>query len=85
MAFEDAMVLCELLGDGGAIDAALARFEARRRERVARVQRASRERMEANRVRGPHACAVRDRLLREIGARLLEEAWAPLMTPEGRA
>lgn len=85
LAFEDAVLLCELLDGGGALDAALAKFEARRRARVLRVQEASRERMAANRVQGPHATAVRDRILRAVGAQRLEAAWAPLMAPEDRS
>lgn len=86
MAFEDAVVLSELLASGREIDAALDAFELRRRARVERVQQGSRARIEANRVQGPRALRVRDRVLRAVGGRRLEEAWAPLVAwrPERR-
>jgi len=79
LAFEDAVVLCEELDRTRDVDAALARFVERRRARVARVQRASRERMEANRPQGARALAIRDRVLRALGARQLEREWAALV------
>lgn len=79
MAFEDAVVLCELLGEERDVGAALAAFTARRRSRIAPVQRASRARMEANRVLAPHALRVREQVLRAVGARRLETQWASLM------
>lgn len=86
MAFEDAIVLVEQLAGGGDVDAALDAFEAIRHARIAPVQRGSRERIEANRVQEPRALRVRDRVLRAVGARRLEEAWAPLVAwrPERR-
>jgi 2-polyprenyl-6-methoxyphenol hydroxylase-like FAD-dependent oxidoreductase len=79
MAFEDAAVLCEELAGRGDPMGALDRYEARRWGRVAAVQRASRERMAANRPMDAHALAVRDQVLRRFGRQQLEAAWRPLM------
>jgi 2-polyprenyl-6-methoxyphenol hydroxylase-like FAD-dependent oxidoreductase len=79
MAFEDAVVLSDLIAGARAIEPALDAFETRRRARVDEVQRASRARMEANRALGEHARRVRDRVLRAVGARRLEAAWSPLV------
>ena len=86
MAFEDAVVLSEQLAGGRDVEAALAAFEPVRRARIAPVQRESRARIEANRGQEPRALRVRDRVLRAVGARRLEEAWAPLVAwrPECR-
>ncbi len=79
MAFEDAAVLCEELGRDGDVPAALVRFEARRRPRVQAVQRASRERMEANRPQDARAHALRDQVLRRFGRQQLHAAWGRWM------
>jgi len=79
LAFEDAVVLCELLSRSPDVESSLTHFEAQRRVRVESVQRASRARIDANRALAPHAHRVRDHVLRAVGARQLEAAWAPLM------
>jgi FAD-dependent urate hydroxylase len=79
MAFEDAFVLGECLRDGGELDAALAAFEQRRAPRVALVQAASLSRMAVNRPADVRGIAVRNALLRKIGAAQLLGAWSPLM------
>lgn len=79
MAFEDVAVLCEELGRDADVPAALERFETRRRPRVVAVQRASRERMEANRPLDAHAQSVRDQVLRRFGRQQLHAAWGRWM------
>lgn len=80
MAFEDAFVLGESLhGGGDDLAAALATFERRRAPRVAQVQAASLSRMAANRPADPRAVAVRNAVLRKLGASQLLGAWSPLM------
>ncbi len=79
MAFEDVAVLCEELGRDGDVPAALERYEVRRRPRVLAVQRASRERMEANRPLDARAQAVRDQVLRRFGRQQLHAAWGRWM------
>lgn len=79
MAFEDAAVLCEELAGSGDLAQALDRYETRRWGRVVAVQRASRERMAANRPMDAHGLAVRDQVLRRFGRQQLEAAWRPWM------
>lgn len=81
MAFEDAAALCDALAGEADVPAALARFEARRRPRVAAVQRESLERMEANRLLGPERFAQRNAILCKLGGRRLEAVWGSLMEP----
>ncbi len=79
LAFEDAAVLCELLAAGGPLRATLAAFETRRAARVGHVLRESGARMEANLEVEPARLALRNQVLRKLGARQLAAAWAPLM------
>jgi len=70
-ALEDALVLADGLSEGGDISATLAAFERRRRPRVEAVQAASAARMTVTEVGERAARAVRDALLRRIGAERL--------------
>jgi 2-polyprenyl-6-methoxyphenol hydroxylase-like FAD-dependent oxidoreductase len=79
MAFEDAVVLGEALRDTGELGAALDAFERRRAPRVGQVQAASLARMAVNRPSDARGVAVRNGLLRTIGAEQLLGAWSPLM------
>jgi 2-polyprenyl-6-methoxyphenol hydroxylase-like FAD-dependent oxidoreductase len=66
MAFEDALVLADVLTTDASIPAALREYELRRRPRIERVQQQTRNR---DRTRGLHP-ATRNILLRTIGKRL---------------
>jgi FAD-dependent urate hydroxylase len=79
MAFEDAVVLGESLRNGRDLEAALHAFERRRAPRVLEVQAASLSRMAVNRPGDARGVAVRNALLRKIGAAQLLGAWSPLM------
>lgn len=79
MAFEDALVLGQVLGDDHELESALMSFEQRRRPRVALVQRESRMRMEANRMTEPREIRLRNALLQKVGAPRLTDIWGRLM------
>ena len=88
-ALEDAQVLAYLLSEGGtpsgtlpALEGTLRAFEQRRRPRVEAVQAASRSRMTVTEVREPAPLAIRDALLRQIGAERLDSGWRPWIDVE---
>jgi 2-polyprenyl-6-methoxyphenol hydroxylase-like FAD-dependent oxidoreductase len=82
LALEDAWVLAGLLSEGGDISGTLAAFERRRRPRADAVQAASESRMTVTDVGDEAGLAVRDALLRRIGAERLVAGWRPLIEQE---
>lgn len=74
MAFEDALVLADVLGSGSSIPAALQAYERRRRPRVEKVQQQTSVR-DRTRTMAP---AARDLLLRAVGARLFHRNYQSL-------
>lgn len=76
MAFEDALVLAEVLGRTVSVADALREYEGRRRPRVERVQEQTRRR---DRTRGLHP-AARNGLLRVAGERLFRANYRDLHT-----
>jgi len=77
MAFEDALVLAEMLQTRSSVPEALARYESRRRPRTQWVLDRTRDR---DRTRDVPA-AVRDPLLRDRGGRIFREHYRPLVDP----
>lgn len=77
MAIEDALVLAEVLGTGASLDAALAAYGRRRRDRVEWVQRQCRARDRTRALPGP----VRAAVLGLLGESLYRRSYTPLLAP----
>lgn len=80
MAFEDASVLTQCLAENSDIDLALVQYEERRRNRVAAVQHASLERMDANRQVSQREHQIRNIAARNFGEYSLEQLWGGLIS-----
>ena len=79
MAFEDALVLTQCLADNLDIDVALVQYQKRRQSRVAAVQHASLERMDANRQVSRREQQMRKIAARNFGEHSLEQLWGGLI------
>ena len=79
MAFEDALVMTQCLARNPDIDAALVQYQERRKNRVAAVQQASLERMDANRQVSPREHQMRNVAARNFGEYSLEQLWGGLI------
>ena len=80
MAFEDASVLTQCLAENSDIDLALVQYEERRRNRVAAVQHASLERMDATRQVSQREHQIRKIAARNFGEYSLEQPWGGLIS-----
>lgn len=80
MAFEDALVLGQMLVDTESIPDALAAFERRRRERVALVQRESLARLQTNAMLDDKRLELRNQVMRKVGRERLQSIWNALVT-----
>ena len=80
MAFEDGLILGQLLRKSETVNEALHAFEERRRDRVAFVQRESFSRLQANTVLDDKRLGLRDRMTRSMGRERLRSAWEALVT-----
>jgi 2-polyprenyl-6-methoxyphenol hydroxylase-like FAD-dependent oxidoreductase len=80
MAFEDARVLAELVLSSRSPEEALPAFEARRRPRVALVQRESLARIQANQPMDDRRVALRNQVMRRVGRERLRSTWDALVT-----